>query len=101
MGNRLRRAKVDKCICLIMLRLLSINTTLNTVLNKPSFLCYTSLLLIRMMYLSMIARNCLSMALGVVSFMRLRVDDISCWVRCFFPEELMISRFLAITDCQL
>ena len=78
-SNRLRRAKVDEYIRLIMLRLLSINTILNTTLNNLLFLCYTSLFLIRVIYLSMIAKNCLSMALGVVSFIRLRVDDISCW----------------------
>ena len=101
MCNRLRRAKIDACIRLIMLILLSINITLNTRLNKFSFLCYTSLFLIRVMYLSMIARNCFSAILGAVSFIRLSVEDISCWFRCFFPEELMTSRFLAITDCQL
>lgn len=92
-SNRLRRAKVDEYIRLIMLRLLSINTILNTTLNNLLFLCYTSLFLIRVIYLSMIAKNCLSMALGVVSFIRLRVDDISCWVSNFFPEELMTRCF--------
>lgn len=70
MGNRLRRAKVGEYIRLIMLRLLRINATLNATLNNLLFLCYTSLFLISVMYLSMIARNCLSMALGVVSFIR-------------------------------
>ena len=60
-SNRLRRAKVDEYIRLIMLRLLSINTILNTTLNNLLFLCYTSLFLIRVIYLSMIAKNCLSM----------------------------------------
>ena len=67
-SNRLRKAKVDEYIRLIMLRLLSINTILNTTLNNLLFLCYTSLFLIRVIYLSMIAKNCLSMALGEVSF---------------------------------
>lgn len=63
-SNRLRRAKVDEYIRLIMLRLLSINTILNTTLNNLLFLCYTSLFLIRVIYLSMIAKKLLIYGVG-------------------------------------
>lgn len=100
-SNRLRRTKVGRAVMLIALILLSIDRTINATLNKKSFRCYISLLLIRAMYLSIIAKNIFSCTPGDVSFIRFRVDDISCWSRYFFPEELMISIFFAITDCHV
>lgn len=100
-SNRLRRTKVGRAVMLIALILLSLDRTINATLNKKSFRCYISLLLIRAMYLSIIAKNIFSCTPGDVSFIRFRVDDISCWSRYFFPEELMTSIFFAITDCHV
>ncbi len=99
-ATRLRGTKVWASGRLFALILLSVKTTLNTTIDKSGFLCYTSLLLIFLMYLSMMARKCFSEILGGVSLLLLRVDDMSCWSRYFLPEELTTSFFFAITACQ-
>ena len=83
--NRLRRAKIDACIRLIMLILLSINITLNTRLNKFSFLCYFA-----------IPESISGIFFGLIPFKATgsHLSEIQCTVTIKIPQDALLVKLI-------